>query len=142
MESCTVASLSLFYCYYFGHCSDELAACISPPITHYVPHSRQHLNTTIVWNSPMRELIGSVMVSSLLLPTFGIYIYIYIHIYIIIWCFILCERQFFYKISLALSTNKINHTILQFIYFINSISIGIVCLRKQKCLQMNFKALN
>ena len=25
----------------------------------------------IVWNSPMRELIGSVMVSSLLLPTFG-----------------------------------------------------------------------
>ena len=35
-----------------------------------------------------------------------------------------------------------NHTILQFIYFINSISIGIVCSRKQKCLQMNFKALN
>ena len=28
-----VASLSLFYCYYFGHCSDELAACIPPPIT-------------------------------------------------------------------------------------------------------------
>ena len=27
--------------------------------------------TIIVWNSPMQELIGSVMVSSLLLPAFG-----------------------------------------------------------------------
>ena len=27
-----VASLSLFYRYYFGHCSDELAACIPPPM--------------------------------------------------------------------------------------------------------------
>ena len=26
-----VASLSLFCCYYFGHCSVELAACIPPP---------------------------------------------------------------------------------------------------------------
>ena len=26
------ASLSLFYRYYCGHCSDELAACISPPM--------------------------------------------------------------------------------------------------------------
>ena len=47
-----------------------------PPVFHlqwlgHVPHVRQHLTTTIVWNSPMRELIGSVMVSSLLLPTFG-----------------------------------------------------------------------
>ena len=47
-----------------------------PPVFHlqwldHVPHSRQHLPTTIVWNSPMRELIGSVMVSSLLLPSFG-----------------------------------------------------------------------
>ena len=41
-----------------------------PPVFH-VPHVRQHLLTIIVWNSPMRELIGSVMVSSLLLPTFG-----------------------------------------------------------------------
>ena len=37
----------------------------------HVPHVRQHLPTTIVWNSPMRELIGSVMVSSPLLLTFG-----------------------------------------------------------------------
>ena len=29
---CKVASLSLFYCYYFGHCSEELAACIPPPM--------------------------------------------------------------------------------------------------------------
>ena len=47
-----------------------------PPVFHlqwlgHDPHVRQHLPTTIVWNSPMRELIGSVMVSSLLLPTFG-----------------------------------------------------------------------
>ena len=27
-----VASLSLFHSYYFGHCCDELAACIPPPI--------------------------------------------------------------------------------------------------------------
>ena len=37
----------------------------------HVPHGRHHLPTTIVWNSPMQELIGSVMVSSLLLPAFG-----------------------------------------------------------------------
>ena len=66
-----VASLSLFYRYYFGHCSDELATCNPPPRLGHDPHVRQHLPTTIVWNSPMRELIGSVMVSSLLLPTFG-----------------------------------------------------------------------
>ena len=47
-----------------------------PPVFHFqwlshVPHVRQHLPTTIVWNSPMRELIGSVMVSSPLLLTFG-----------------------------------------------------------------------
>ena len=66
-----VASLSLFYRYYFGHCSDELATCIPPPMARPRSTRRQHLPTTIVWNSPMRELIGSVMVSSLLLPTFG-----------------------------------------------------------------------
>ena len=32
-----VASLSLFYRYYFGHCSGELAACIPPPMPR--PHS-------------------------------------------------------------------------------------------------------
>ena len=37
----------------------------------HVPHGRQHLPTTIVWNSPMRELISSAMVSSPLLPAFG-----------------------------------------------------------------------
>ena len=26
------ASLSLFHCYYFGHCSDEMPVCIPPPI--------------------------------------------------------------------------------------------------------------
>ena len=46
-----------------------------PPVFHlqwlgHVPHVRQHLLTTIVWNFPMRELISSVMVSSLLPPTF------------------------------------------------------------------------
>ena len=32
-----VVSLSLFYHYYFGHCSDEVAPCIPPPIAR--PHS-------------------------------------------------------------------------------------------------------
>ena len=76
-----VASLSLFYRYYFGHCSDELAACIPPPMAR--PRSTRQATfahnycvelsnaTTIVWNSPMQELIGSVMVSSPLLLTFG-----------------------------------------------------------------------
>ena len=32
-----VASLSLFYRYYFGNCSEELAACIPPPMAR--PHS-------------------------------------------------------------------------------------------------------
>ena len=47
-----------------------------PPVFHlqwlnHVPHGRHHFSTTIVWNSPMQELIGSVMVSSPLLPAFG-----------------------------------------------------------------------
>ena len=47
-----------------------------PPVFHlqwlgHVPHVRQHLPTTIVWNYPMQQLIGSVMVSSPLLLTFG-----------------------------------------------------------------------
>ena len=47
-----------------------------PPVFHlqwlcHVPHGRQHLPITIVWNSPARELISSVMVSSSLLPAFG-----------------------------------------------------------------------
>ena len=47
-----------------------------PPVFHlqwlgHVPHGRHHLPTTIVWNSPMQELIGLVMVSSLPLPAFG-----------------------------------------------------------------------
>ena len=33
-----VASLYLFYLYHFGHCSDELAACIPPPMAR--PHSK------------------------------------------------------------------------------------------------------
>ena len=32
-----VTSLSLFYPYYFGHCCDELATCIPPPMSR--PHS-------------------------------------------------------------------------------------------------------
>ena len=67
-----VASLSLFYRYF------TLVTVLMnwPPVLHlqwlgHVPHVRQHLPTTIVWNSPMRELIGSVMASSLLLLTFG-----------------------------------------------------------------------
>ena len=63
---CKVASLSLFYCYYFGHCSDELAACIPPPMAQ--PRSTQRASLA---HNYCEELISSVMVSSLLLPTFG-----------------------------------------------------------------------
>ena len=47
-----------------------------PPVCHlqwlgHIPHGRNHLPTTIVRNSPKQELIGSLMVSSLLLPAFG-----------------------------------------------------------------------
>ena len=65
-----VASLSLFYRYYFGRCSDELAACIPPPMAQ-PRFTRQASFAHICQNSPMQELIGSVMVSSLLLPAFG-----------------------------------------------------------------------
>ena len=34
-----VVSLSLFYCYYFGQCSEKLAACIPPPMAQ--SHSTQ-----------------------------------------------------------------------------------------------------
>ena len=37
----------------------------------HIPRGRHHLTTIIVWNSLMQELIGSVMVSSLLLPASG-----------------------------------------------------------------------
>ena len=32
----------LFYCYYFGYCSDELAACILPGMAR--PHSTRHMS--------------------------------------------------------------------------------------------------
>ena len=66
-----VASLSLFYRYYFGYCSMNWLPVFHLQWLGHVPHVRQHLPTTIVWNSPTRELIGSVMVSSPLLLTFG-----------------------------------------------------------------------
>ena len=66
-----VASLSLFYCYYFGHCSDELATCIPPPMAR--PRSTRqatfaHNYCVELYNARINR---SVMVSSLLLPTFG-----------------------------------------------------------------------
>ena len=64
---CKVASLSLFYRYYFGHCSDELATCIPPPMA----RPRSTRQATFAHNYCVELSIGSVMVSSLLLPTFG-----------------------------------------------------------------------
>ena len=85
---CKVASLSLFYRYYFEHCSDELAACIPPPMAQ--PHStwqasfahnyclelaNERINlfsddffpsTSHLWNS----LISSVFPASFNLPSF------------------------------------------------------------------------
>ena len=48
-----MASLSLFYCYYFGHCFDELAACIPPPMARPRSTRQATFATTVVWNSPM-----------------------------------------------------------------------------------------
>ena len=84
-----VASLSLFYRYYFGHCSDELAACIPPPMArprstrqatfahnYCVELSNARINrfsdgffpsTTHLWNS----LTSAVFPASFNLPSKG-----------------------------------------------------------------------
>ena len=66
-----VASLSLFYCYYLVTALMNWLSVFHLQWLGHVPHGRHHLPTVIVWNSPMQELIGSVMVSSLLCPAFG-----------------------------------------------------------------------
>ena len=82
-----VASLSLFYRYYFGHCSDELVACIPPPMArprstrqatfahnYCVELSNARINrfgdgffpsTSRLWNS-----LPSVFLASFNLPSF------------------------------------------------------------------------
>ena len=65
-----VASLSLFYCYILVTALMNWLPVFLLQWLGHIPHSRQHLPTTIVWNAPMRELIGSAMVSSPLLPAF------------------------------------------------------------------------
>ena len=88
-----VASLSLFYCYYFGHCSDELATCIPPPMArprstrqatfahnYCVELSNARINrfsdgffpsTSHLWNS----LPSSVFPASFNLPSFKRQVY-------------------------------------------------------------------
>ena len=88
-----VASLSLFYCYYFGHCSDELAAYIPPPMArprftrqtsfahnYCVELSNTRINwfsdgffpsTSCLWNS----LPSSVFLTSFNLPSFKRQVY-------------------------------------------------------------------
>ena len=88
-----VASLSLFYHYYFGHCSDELAGCIPPPMAqprstrqasfahnYCVELSNVRINqfsggffpsTSHLWNS----LPSSVFPASLNLPSFKKQVY-------------------------------------------------------------------
>ena len=90
---CKVASLSLFYRYYFGHCSDELAACIPPPMAwprstrratfahnFYVELSTARINrfsdgffpsTSHLWNS----LPSAVFPASFNLPSFKRQVY-------------------------------------------------------------------
>ena len=62
-----MASLSLFYHYYFGHCSDELVAYIPSPMA----QPRSTWQATFAHSYCVQELIGSVMASSLLLLNFG-----------------------------------------------------------------------
>ena len=88
-----VASLPLFYRYYFGHCSDELAACIPPPMArpcstrqatfahnYCVELSNARINrfsdgfftsTSHLWNSPP----SSVFSASFNLPSFKRQVY-------------------------------------------------------------------
>ena len=47
-----VASLSLFYRYYFGHCSGELAGCIPPPLA----RPRNTRRATHAHSSPQRSV--------------------------------------------------------------------------------------
>ena len=87
------ASLSLFYRYYFGHCSDELATCIPPPMArprstrqatfahnYCVELSNVRINrfsdgffpsTSYLWNS----LPSSVFPASFNLPSFKRQVY-------------------------------------------------------------------
>ena len=90
---CKVASLSLCYRYYFGHSSDELAACVPPPMA--PPHSTQQASyahsycvelsnvkinrfsdgffpsTSLLWSS----LPSSVFPASFNLPSIKIQVY-------------------------------------------------------------------
>ena len=88
-----VASLSLFYRYYFGHCSDELATCIPPPMArprstrqatfahnYCVELSNARINrfsngffpsTSHLWNS----LPSAVFLASFNLPSFKRQVY-------------------------------------------------------------------
>ena len=88
-----VASLPLFYRYYFGHCSDELATCIPPPMArprstrqatfahnYCVELSNARINrfsdgffpsTSHLWNS----LPSSVFPASFNLPSFKRQVY-------------------------------------------------------------------
>ena len=90
---CKVASLPLFYRYYFGHCSDELAACIPPSMAqprstrqasfahnYCVELSNARINwfsdgffpsTCHLWNS----LPSSVFLASFNLPSFRRQVY-------------------------------------------------------------------
>ena len=82
-----VASLSLFYRYYSGHCSDELAACIPPPMarprsTHQATFAHNYCvelsNARINWFSdgflpfyfPPFELSPFLCISGFLQPSF------------------------------------------------------------------------
>ena len=90
-----VASLSFFYCYYFGHCLAELAACIPPPMAwshstrqalfahnYLVEISNVRINwfsngffpsTSYLWNSlPSSVLLASFLQKADLLPPQGL----------------------------------------------------------------------
>ena len=65
-------TISFLHAIHFGHCSDELAHTVFTHSTWlgHVPHVRHTFAHTLLCGTlHMRELIGSVMVSSLLLPT-------------------------------------------------------------------------
>ena len=66
-----VGSLSLFYRYYFGLCSQELAACVPPPLAR--PRNTRQATTspTTVWPLETQRWAVTKFVSSPPLPNSG-----------------------------------------------------------------------
>merc|ERR1712090_2536 len=66
-----VASLSLFYKYYFGHCSIVLAGCVPPPLQRPRNTRQATYSTDILWKSQTQDSIVAMTASFPLLLSSG-----------------------------------------------------------------------